>query len=231
MVPVLHILERLFLDLTYRTTSRFYTLFFLETYSKARGQLQNTLYAAYQAGQLPVPVQPVDRSAFYRDLQAKILQSPPFTDAPTLLSAHHCMHLLVSYLRLTLAPDPPFYSASDSLISMLLSASGLGRVVEYFAAEKGGGNNQRAMRRDFMRNMQADWDASRNDERAIKVYGASEESTKPPPLREIWFESARSELRSRGMLPHRTEDWVVVWEGAKISIGCQHCEGEDGWKA
>lgn len=141
------------------------------------------------------------------------------------------MNLLVCYLRLTLAPDPPFYSSSDSLISMLISAPGLGRAVEYFAAEKGGGANQRAMRRDFMRNMQVDWDASRNDERALKVYGGNEESTRPPPLREIWFESARGELRAREALPHQTEDWVVVWEGAKISIGCQHCEGEDGWKA
>ncbi|KAL1958010.1 hypothetical protein VTO42DRAFT_5222 [Malbranchea cinnamomea] len=213
------------------TPLMYYTLFFLESYSNARRGLQDTLYAAYEAGQLPVPVQPVDRAAFYRQLQAKILQNPPFTDTPTLLSTHHCINLLVCYLRLTLAPDPPFYSSSDSLISMLLSASGLTRLVEYFAAEKGGGTNQRAMRKEFMRNMQADWDASRNDPKALKVYGNSEESTKPSPLREIWFESARSELRARGALPHRTEDWVIIWEGAKISIGCQHCEGEDGWQA
>lgn len=114
---------------------------------------------------------------------------------------------------------------------MLLTTSGLGRIAEFFAAEKGGGNNQRSMRKEFMRNMQADWDANRNDERASKVYGSGEESRQPPRVREIWFEAARDEMEVRGVVPHQTEDWVLVWEGAKISIGCRNCVGEDGWLA
>ncbi|PGH09602.1 hypothetical protein AJ79_05658 [Helicocarpus griseus UAMH5409] len=213
------------------TPLMFYTLFFLETYAHARLTLQSDLYATYEAGRLPVPIQPVDRSLMFRKLQAEIVKTPPFTNTRTFLSTHHCIHLLVSYLRFTLSPEPPFHTSCDPWISMLLTTSGLGRIGEFFAAEKGGGNNQRSMRKEFMRNMQADWDASRNDEKALMVYGSGEESTRPPPVREIWFEAARNEMRIRGVVPHQTEDWVVVWEGARISIGCQNCEGEDGWLA
>ncbi|OJD18604.1 hypothetical protein AJ78_01375 [Emergomyces pasteurianus Ep9510] len=213
------------------TPLMFYTLFFLETYARARSELQSDLYATYKAGRLPVAIQPVDRTLMFRKLQAKIVHSPPFNNTATLISTHHCIRLLVSYLQFTLSPEPPFHTSCDPWISMLLTTSGLGRVAEFFAAEKGGGNNQRSMRKEFMRNMQADWDASRNDERASKVYGSGEDSRKPPRLREIWFEAARHEMEVRGALPHETEDWVLVWEGAKISIGCRSCEGEDGWLA
>jgi hypothetical protein len=214
--------------------ARFYTLFFLEAFSRGRQKLQDTLYSAFKAGQLPVPVQPVDRTEFYRRIQEKILQSGPFVDTRTLVSTHHCFTLLVHYLRLTLAPDnSPSHSQSDSFISMMLSTSGLGRVVEYFAAEKGEGNNQRAMRKEFMRRMQADWDASRNDVAALKVYGGGEESIRPPLVREIWLERARRELKARGAIPHRSEDdsVVVLWEGARINIGCSLCEEAVGWPA
>ncbi|KAK2804846.1 hypothetical protein FQN51_001488 [Onygenales sp. PD_10] len=213
------------------TPLMFYTLFYLETYARSRLNLQSDLYATYEAGRLPVPIQPTDRALIFRKLQAEILQLPPFTNMRTLISTHHCIHLLVSYLRFTLSPEPPFHTSCDSWISMLLTTSGLGRIAEFFAAEKGGGNNQRTMRKEFMRNMQADWDAYRNDGRATKVYGSGEESTRPPPVREIWFEAARNEMRVRQAIPHQTEDWVVVWEGARISIGCQNCHGEDGWLA
>ena len=141
------------------------------------------------------------------------------------------MHLLVSYMRLTMSPDPPLHTSADSWISMLLTGSGLARIVEFFAAEKGGGNRQRATRRDFMRNMQADWDAHKNDEIASMVFGGIEESTRPPPVREIWFEAARDEMRVRKAIPHQTEDWVLLGEAPRISIGCQNCEGEIGWQA
>ncbi|KAG5300964.1 F-box domain-containing protein [Histoplasma ohiense] len=213
------------------TPLMFYTLFFLETYAQARSELQSNLYAVYKAGRLPVTIQPADRTIMFRKLQAKIVSSPPFTNTRTLVSTHHCIHLLVSYLQLTLSSEPPFPTSCDLWISMLLTTSGLGRIAEFFAAEKGGGNNQRSIRREFMRNMQADLDAIRNDERASKVYGSGEESRRPPRLREIWFEAARNEMEVRGVMPHQTEDWVIVWEGAKISIGCQNCEGEDGWLA
>lgn len=214
-----------------QSTNRFYVLFYLESYARARLQLQDSLYTAFEAGRLPVPVQPVDRAIMYRNIQIEILRTPPFTNTHTLISTHHCIHLLVSYLRFTLAPNPPDYSTCDPWISMLLTSSGLGRIAELFAAEKGGGNNQRTMRREFMRNMQTDWDMYRNDSRALRTFGSGEKSREPPPVREIWFEAARTEMRVRDVLPHQTEEWVVVWEGARISIGCQNCEGEDGWQA
>lgn len=211
---------------------RFYVLFFLEMFFRMRQGLQDSLYAAFEAGKLPVPVQQDDRSEFYLQAQTKILHNPPFTDTRILVSTHHCMTLLVRYMSLGLAPEPPFYTSDDSLISMMLFTSpGLGRVVEYFAAEKGGGSKQRAMRRVFMRNMQADWDAARNDAKTQKVYGKGDDSSQPPPLRKIWFEAARNELHSRGVMRHQTDDWVEVSEGARINIGCQFCEAEDGWRA
>ncbi|PGH00419.1 hypothetical protein GX51_05827 [Blastomyces parvus] len=213
------------------TPLMFYTLFFLETYAQARAELQSKLYATYKAGRLPVAIQPIDRTRMFRDLQAKIVSSPPFTNTPTLVSTHHCIRLLVTYLQFALSPEPPFHMPCDPWISMLLTTSGLGRIAEFFAAEKGRGNNQRSMRKEFMRNMQADWDASRNDERASMVYGRGEESRRPPSVQEIWFEAATSEMKKRGVLPHRTDDWMLLREGMKISIGCQHCVGEDGWLA
>jgi hypothetical protein len=78
---------------------RFYTLFFLEEYARGRMKLQDTLYQAYEAGQLPVPVQPRDRALFYRRIQEEILRSRPFIETRTLVSTHHCITLLVRYLR------------------------------------------------------------------------------------------------------------------------------------
>ena len=82
-----------------------------------------------------------------------------------------------------------------------------------------------------MRNMQADRDAHRNDEAASVVFGSTEESMRPLPVREIWFGAARDEMRVRNAVPQQTDDWVELGEGLRISIGCQNCEGEIGWKA
>ncbi|OAX83527.1 hypothetical protein ACJ72_02102 [Emergomyces africanus] len=120
------------------TPLMFYTLFFLETYARARSELQSDLYATYKAGRLPVAIQPIDRALMFHNLQAKIVHSPPFTNTATLVSTHHCIYLLVSYLRFKLSPEPPFYMPCDPWISMLLTSSGLGRIAEFFAAEKGG---------------------------------------------------------------------------------------------
>ncbi|PGH01339.1 hypothetical protein AJ80_09029 [Polytolypa hystricis UAMH7299] len=211
------------------TPLMFYTLFFLESYARARLQTRDYYYAEYLRGRLPALVQPSDRTTMYRDLQRTILQTPPFTDTATLISTHHCIHVLVTYLRSALSPEPP-HQANDPCVSMLLTTCSLARIAEFFAAEKGGGN-QRVMRREFMHNMQADFDRYRDDESAAKVFGGGQAGKEPPPVREIWFEAAKNEMRERGVLQHETEEWVVVWEGARISMGCQHCVGEEGWKA
>jgi hypothetical protein len=166
----------------------------------------------------------------YRDMQTTILTKPPFSTSRTLISTHHCMHLLVSYLRRTLSPEAP-HTQNDSWISLLLTTSGLARIVEFFAAEKGIGGSQRAKRRDFMRKMQADWEERRKVGAAAMVFGTSEESTKPPPIREIWFEAAKMEMLARNAAPHQTEEWVEIWDNGRISVGCANCEGEEGWQA
>lgn len=148
-----------------------------------------------------------------------------------LLSVHHVFFLLASYLRDAVAPDYPFNSTGESLASMLLTI-GLERIVEFFAAEKGGGYNQRALRKTFMRNMQKDWDAYTKSEKVTKVYGHEERNHAPFPLNYIWHAPAVEELSERGGIPHQSRDWVMVWEGVKIYLNCQHCEGmHDGWAA
>ena len=82
-----------------------------------------------------------------------------------------------------------------------------------------------------MRNMQADWDAHKNDKRAWTVFGNTEESTRPPHVREIWFEAAWDEMRVRKVIPHQTDAWVALGGSSRISIGCGDCEGQIGWKA
>lgn len=215
--------------------SRFYTTFFLEAYSQARLQFQESLYRAFEAGQLPVPVQPRDRSVMYRKLQAKILQAPPFTDKQTFISVHHCISLLILSLHRILMAETPVRAACEKFESILLTTSGLGRITEFFAAEKGGGSNQRAMRREFMRKMQLDWDAYRNDSKALKVFGGADDHDEgfatPPPVREIWIESAADEMKRREFTSHENNDFVVPWEGAQISIGCRNCAQQVGWQA
>lgn len=210
-------------------------MFFLDAYAQARTNFKNALYKAFESGQLPVPVQPRDRSFMYRTLQARILQSPPFTDNKTLISTHHCVLLLVFTLHRILMAETPVRAACERFESMLLTSSGLGRIAEFFAAEKGGGN-QRALRREFMRKMQVDWDVYRSDIKSLKVFGSDGEDhgdglTTPPPVREIWIESSLTEMSKRGLAPHNDDDHVMVWEGAVVSIGCPDCAREIGWRA
>jgi hypothetical protein len=213
------------------STARFYVSFFLESYADLRLEHQNSLRIHYDAGRLPVPMHPNDRAADYFDFQTSILQEPPFTASRILISTHHALHLLVTCLRRTISPDPP-HDQKDDWISMLLYESGLPRIVEFFAAEKGGGGisgvSQRAKRKEFMRNMQDDWDRAVSNPGVDVVYGGGKEGIKPPKVAQIWFRAAKGEMVERGVIPHSSEDWVEVW-GTRISIGCEHCCGEEGW--
>ncbi|PYH47847.1 F-box protein [Aspergillus saccharolyticus JOP 1030-1] len=67
------------------------------------------------------------------DLQERILQAPPFTDAEVLLSTHHTMHTLIHTVRHLMAPDIP-YTSSPTWVSLLLTTSTLERIVDLFAA-------------------------------------------------------------------------------------------------
>ncbi|OAL74535.1 hypothetical protein A7D00_0127 [Trichophyton violaceum] len=203
---------------------RFYTMYFLKKYDEARLELQDSLYEAFEAGKLPVPVQPRDRSIMYRSLQTKILQAYPFLDSRALISAHHCIRLLIFSLHRVLVAETPVTTSCEKFIIMLLSTSGLERVTEFFAAEKGG-SNQRAMRKEFMRKTQLDWDNYRNDPKALKVFDAlSGDCHYPPLMTEIWTGPAIEEISRRKLLiQHSNEDFVTLWNDAHISLGCSYC--------
>lgn len=208
-------------------SSRIYAHYFLETYSRARANLHDALYMDYDAGRLPVPIQPRDRSAIYHRLQKDILESPPFTNSSTLISTHHCMMLLISYLRYNIT------HSSENWISMMLISSGLGRIVELFAAEKGDEGNRRQKRKQFMQSMQLDWIANEREEKASKIFssprGPQETPSFPPPVPEIWFEAADYQIRNRP-LEHTTSDYITFWDNARLNLGCHYCMGNaDGY--
>jgi hypothetical protein len=185
----------------------------------------------HEAGRLPVPVPSHVRKNMYAEIQGRILQSPPFTDNATLIATHHCMVLLVSYLRHTMAAPDEFGPADDHWIGALLAISGFGRVVEFFSAEIGDGRNSRSQRRDFMTNFQKDVMINEREEMKPFVYKAPPDGHPhyPSPA-EIWFDVANKELRSRNAIPHDAENFSV-WNGIPVLVGCEHCRYTFGWRA
>lgn len=209
--------------------NRYYTLYFLETYSLARREHRNCLLRDFEAGRLPVPIPPDVRKTMYRDLQAKILQSPPFTDTSTLISTHHCMQLLVSYLRHTITPDE-FGEIDDSWIGSLLTISPLSRIVEYFSAEIGDGGSQRTQRKDFMYNFHNDIETNERDDMNSLVFERTINRHMHSSVNDVWFDVAKEELASRNAVPHEAEN-VRVWDDLPILFGCQDCNDLMGWCA
>ncbi|EER28603.1 hypothetical protein CPC735_038670 [Coccidioides posadasii C735 delta SOWgp] len=213
------------------TPLMFYVLYFLEVYSQSKSDQLDHMYSLLATGYQDVPLTRAHRIDGEHISQCHIIRSPPFEDPGVLISTHHVFFVLASYLLDAVAPDYPFNSNGDTLASMLLTI-GLERIVEFFAAEKGGGYNQRTLRRTFMRNMQRDWDAYTKSDKVIGVYGGDERNHDPVPLDHIWHSPALEMLRRKGRIPHQSQDWVIVWEGVKIYLHCQHCEGmRDGWAA
>lgn len=208
--------------------SRYCVLYFLETYASARKEHMNHLLRDYEAGRLPVPIPSHVRRNMYAKLQTDILRSPPFTDTSTLISTHHCMYLLVSCLLRTLSPGQTDF-VDPHWIGGLLTASGLGRVVEYFSAEIGDGVKTRARRRDFMTNFERDIDLYVREEMHPCVY-------LPPPngqphyptVHEVWLDAAIRELSSRHAIPHDPGK-VTIWNGATMLMACDNCLATDGW--
>ncbi|KAL1974129.1 hypothetical protein VTN31DRAFT_5689 [Thermomyces dupontii] len=225
------IFERGTINLQYNLVPLSYCmLYFLETYALARKEHTNSLLRHYEAGRLPVPIPLHVRRTMYAELQARILQSPPFTDTPTLIATHHCMHLLVSYLRHTIPPDD-HGPADDHWIGALLTISGLGRIVDFFSAEIGDGGNPRSQRRDFMTRFQSDIILNEREEMNPHIYERVPEGQYhyPSPA-EVWFDVASQELRRRNAIPHDAENFSV-WNGMPVLIGCEHCRPAFGWKA
>ncbi|KAF7161934.1 hypothetical protein CNMCM5623_007349 [Aspergillus felis] len=194
----------------------YYILYFLEAYNLARRELKNALLQDMEAGRLPGPIPPEVRKSMYRDLQIGILRSPPFTNTPTLVCTHHCMQLLVSYLRHTVPPEEPV--ADDSWIGSLLTASPFLRIVEYFSAEIGDGGSQRVQRKDFMRNFHNDLMLNEKDDINSLVFETTPVSHLHSSVHDVWFDVAREELASRGALPHDAEN-IWVWNSIPVALG------------
>lgn len=202
--------------LTVSSSPRICILFYLETCADRRRRLRDSLFGILYTGRLPPPPEPLDEAHLFRRWQESLLQNPPFTHTETLIFTHHVFKLLVSYLWLP-----------SSWISMLCIASGFGRFLEFFEAEKGG-PNANTLRRNFMHNMQLDWDLYNRERAGATVYGTIEEWLKAPPLNEIWFDVAAAEMARRGVRPHLPGRPVEICPGAKLVIGCQDCNATTG---
>lgn len=163
----------------------------------------------------------------YRDLQARILREPPFTNTATLIATHHCMHLLVAYIRYTMAPE---VEPDDSWISSLLAVSPFGRIVEFFSAEIGDGGNQRMQRKDFMYNFYHDMTTHKQDHMNSVLFGPASDQNVHSSVRDLWFDAAKAELASRQAIPHEAET-VWRWNGIPILFGCGNCIFTVGWQA
>ena len=209
---------------------RYYTLYFLESYSLARREHTNALLREFEAGRLPVPIPPDVRKSMYRELQLKILRSPPFTNTSTLVSTHHCMQLLLSYLRYTVPPDERDLQ-DDGWIGSLLTLSPFLRLVEYFSAEIGDGGNQREQRKDFMHNFDNDIMMNEKDDMNSLVFESAPNWHAHASADDIWFDVARMEIASRGGVPHDPEK-IWIWNQIPILLGCLYCRDDPvGWNA
>lgn len=209
------------------TGTRYYILYFLEAYTSARREHTNMLLREYEAGRMAVPISSEVRQRMYRELQTRILQHPPFTNTAALVATHHCMHLLVSYIRHTMLPDAEI---DDSWISSLLTLSPFVRIVEFFSAEIGDGGNQRMQRKDFMYNFHADMTTHGRDHMNSVVFGRVPAQNMHSSVRDLWFDAARAELESRRAIPHE-EEAAWCWNGIPILFGCSDCERVAGWQA
>ncbi|PLN85781.1 F-box domain protein [Aspergillus taichungensis] len=207
----------------------FYVLYFLEAYSLARREHTNALLRDFEAGRLPVPIPPDVGKSMYRELQKKIIQSPPFTNTDTLISTNHCMSLLVCYLQYTVPPDETTVP-DDSWIGSLLTVSPFVRIVEYFSAEIGDGGSQRMQRKDFMHNFHHDITLNEQDKIKSLVFQKAPNEHLHNSLQDVWFDIVRKELASRGVGPHDAER-IMVREDLPILFGCEECRESVGWQA
>lgn len=185
------------------------------------------LLREYEAGRLSVPISSEARQRMYRELQTRVLQGPPFKSTAALVATHHCMHLLVSYIRYTMLPGT---EVDDSWISSLLIRSPFARIVEFFSAEIGDGGNQRMQRKDFMLNFHADMTQHERDNMNSVLFGRVAVQNMHSSVRELWFDAAETELESRQAIPH-DEEVAWRWNGIPILIGCSDCVHTSGWQA
>lgn len=229
LTPLMYVFWRITMFSFSLTNIRYYTLYFLEAYSLARREHTNGLLREFEAGRLPVPIPPNIRKSMYREIQFRILRSPPFTDTSTLISTHHCMQLILSYLRYTVPPDEQGVHG-DGWIGSLLTVSPFVRLVQYFSAEIGDGGNQRMQRKNFMYNFDHDIMMNEKDDMNSLVF-ENASNWHHASADDIWFNVAREELARREAVPHGTEK-IWIWNEILLVLGCLHCRPDSvGWRA
>lgn len=140
------------------------------------------------------------------------------------------MHLLVSYIRFTMVSMVPGDEPDDSWIGSLLTVAPFVRIVEFFSAEIGDGGNQRNQRKDFMYNFYNDTKAYEKDQMNAVIFGKATDQNLHTSVRDVWFDAAKSELQSRGAIPHDVEQ-AWRWNGIPILFGCANCHPMAGWRA
>lgn len=187
----------------------------------------NSLVRDYEERNLAVPIPQAIRRSMYREMQVRILRSPPFTDTATLISTHHCMQLLRTCLQRTVPLDDNSLR-DDTWIASLLTVSPFVRIVEYFSAEIGDGPNQRGQRKDFMLNFHKDLLANERDDLSSVIFGQVHNGNWHESNDETWFDIAREELVIRGAAPHSMEQ-IDLGVRVPFVFGCEKCWPSAGW--
>ncbi|KAJ5777931.1 hypothetical protein N7520_001177 [Penicillium odoratum] len=139
--------------------------------------------------------------------------SSPFTNTPTLIATHHCMQLLVSYIRYTIS---------------LLTLSPIVRILEIFPAENGDGGSQWAQRKGFMNNYNHDITRHERDRMNSVVFARASDQQMHSPVGGVWFDANQAKLAARQATPHDVEN-IGVWNGIPLSFGCAECHHTRGW--
>lgn len=201
-------------------------MYFLQSFASAQREHTNLLLRAHESGQLSVPVSVETRRQMYRKLQTQILRAPPFHNTAALVATNHCMHLLVSLIRYTIAPDS---AVDETWINALLTWSPFTRIVEFFSAEIGDGGNQRIQRKEFMYNFHRDMTIHEKDHMRSLIFGPAN-SDSHRSVRDVWFDAASLEMEVRRARPHHVET-VWTWNGLPIVLGCPDCRPAPGWRA
>ncbi|EPS30172.1 hypothetical protein POX_b02817 [Penicillium oxalicum] len=204
----------------------YYVMYFLQSFASAQREHTNLLLRAHESGQLSVPVSVETRRQMYRKLQTQILRAPPFHNTAALVATNHCMHLLVSLIRYTIAPDS---AVDETWINALLTWSPFTRIVEFFSAEIGDGGNQRIQRKEFMYNFHRDMTIHEKDHMRSLIFGPAN-SDSHRSVRDVWFDAASLEMEVRRARPHHVET-VWTWNGLPIVLGCPDCRPAPGWRA
>ena len=188
-----------------------------------------TSLAAEGGGGAPPP--PELLAQMYRDVQTRIIAQWPDN---ILLSTHHAFHFLVNSIRLAISPEPPHNTNDDTVSVMLRCPMPLQRCNEFFAADNPAAASK--LRRQFMLDMEGEKVKTQlltsvlfdDAHQPVKRRGSGmlkSEANWTPRMGEVWFESAKNELRIRGLERHRPDKIHRFAEvQGEVMVGCPDCE-------